>query len=329
MRHLPSCGRDGRSPFSAAVMSVAFSDPLRILHSYQRKMFQCDLFRLRQTDPRSSAGTTRCVEACNQFRTSIIDRSSPRIGCRLRLDDSARTRLHRSAAKNPLPGALALPHPGPRLARYQVRPFFLHPSSLHWLTRTHSRSRRQLATCSADTTIKIWTPTGLPTALDGSPLPGRGGIADGTGYQLDKVLQGHQRWVWDMAYSADSAYLVSGALRHLSHAFGSDLAMYLRARTDGDFLCRAASSDHTARLWELASGTTVRQVRLAARLFQLFIPCSSLHSCCSFDQRAPSDAFAFARSTRRITRLPCVSRSTTALRSCSLCSDCACNCHDF
>lgn len=100
---------------------------------------------------------------------------------------------------------------------------------------------RQLATCSADTTIKIWTPvlpspspsphlppsssTGSPSPLDpsfsasdpNSPAAAaaagyaRGGIADGTGYQLDKVLQGHQRWVWDMAYSADSAYLVSGA----------------------------------------------------------------------------------------------------------------------
>lgn len=97
------------------------------------------------------------------------------------------------------------------------------------------RTRRQLATCSADTTIKIWTPI-LPSPSS-SPVPspspaadpgggtttyprggggGGGGIADGTGYQLDKVLQGHQRWVWDMAYSADSAYLVSGASLSLS-----------------------------------------------------------------------------------------------------------------
>ncbi|GAA5843717.1 hypothetical protein JCM11251_003473 [Rhodosporidiobolus azoricus] len=98
-----------------------------------------------------------------------------------------------------------------------------------------SPDTKQLATCSADTTIKIWTPTSSPqsaaaaAAADPNNLYARGGIADGTGYQLDKVLQGHQRWVWDMAYSADSAYLVS------------------------------ASSDHTARLWELSSGTTVRQ----------------------------------------------------------------------
>ncbi|GAA5886612.1 hypothetical protein JCM3774_003681, partial [Rhodotorula dairenensis] len=112
-----------------------------------------------------------------------------------------------------------------------------------------SPDTKQLATCSADTTIKIWTPILPSSASSPSPSPSlppqqhhdptgaappplgyaRGGIADGTGYQLDKVLQGHQRWVWDMAYSADSAYLVS------------------------------ASSDHTARLWELSSGTTVRQ----------------------------------------------------------------------
>lgn len=55
---------------------------------------------------------------------------------------------------------------------------------------------RQLATCSADTTIKIWTlsPTGPPI--------------------LDKTLYGHQRWVWDLAFSADSAYLVSASSDH-------------------------------------------------------------------------------------------------------------------
>ncbi|MBW0493816.1 hypothetical protein O181_033531 [Austropuccinia psidii MF-1] len=55
---------------------------------------------------------------------------------------------------------------------------------------------RQLATCSADTTIKIWTlsPHQPPT--------------------LDKTLCGHQRWVWDLAFSADSAYLVSASSDH-------------------------------------------------------------------------------------------------------------------
>ncbi|KAL8280696.1 hypothetical protein RQP46_007019 [Phenoliferia psychrophenolica] len=87
-----------------------------------------------------------------------------------------------------------------------------------------SPDTKNLATCSADTTIKIWS---TPTSTN-APRVSLNGEGDGA-YKLEKVLQGHQRWVWDMAYSADSAYLVS------------------------------ASSDHTARLWELASGTTVRQ----------------------------------------------------------------------
>ena len=29
-------------------------------------------------------------------------------------------------------------------------------------------------------------------------------------FSLDKTLVGHQRWVWDCGFSADSAYLVSG-----------------------------------------------------------------------------------------------------------------------
>ncbi|GAB1517205.1 TOR complex subunit lst8 [Rhizoctonia solani] len=51
---------------------------------------------------------------------------------------------------------------------------------------------KYLATCSADTTVKIW--------LVGSNYE----------FKLDKTLHGHQRWVWDAAFSADSAYLVTG-----------------------------------------------------------------------------------------------------------------------
>lgn len=46
---------------------------------------------------------------------------------------------------------------------------------------------------------------------------------------LEQTLAVHQRWVWDCAFSADSAYLVT--------------------------VC----SDHYARLWELASGQIIRQ----------------------------------------------------------------------
>lgn len=51
---------------------------------------------------------------------------------------------------------------------------------------------RYLATCSADTTVKIWS------------------VSPSFEFRLDKALQGHQRWVWDCAFSADSAYLVTG-----------------------------------------------------------------------------------------------------------------------
>ncbi|KAK5092705.1 TOR complex subunit lst8 [Exophiala xenobiotica] len=46
---------------------------------------------------------------------------------------------------------------------------------------------------------------------------------------LETTLENHQRWVWDCAFSADSAYLVT--------------------------VC----SDHYARLWELASSSVIRQ----------------------------------------------------------------------
>jgi G protein beta subunit-like protein len=66
-------------------------------------------------------------------------------------------------------------------------------------------------------------------------------------FKLEKVLQGHQRWVWDCAFSADSAYLVTGETspEHSLNCTSSDAPQ--------------ASSDHTARLWEMASGETVRQ----------------------------------------------------------------------
>lgn len=96
---------------------------------------------------------------------------------------------------------------------------------------------RYLATCSADSTVKIWLITPKEVVLD-------------------KTLVGHQRWIWDAAFSADSAYLVTGA--SLSNGGWSSVA-------DGGNgmslpLCYyiLASSDHVARLWEMATGETVR-----------------------------------------------------------------------
>lgn len=60
---------------------------------------------------------------------------------------------------------------------------------------------RSLATCSADTTVKIWS------------------ISPNYEFKQDKVLLGHQRWVWDAAFSADSAYLVTGETLQSRHKF--------------------------------------------------------------------------------------------------------------
>ncbi|KAG7111531.1 Target of rapamycin complex subunit LST8 like protein [Verticillium longisporum] len=57
---------------------------------------------------------------------------------------------------------------------------------------------KKLATCSADHTAKIWE------VKDIEPVPDEEGPKP---YPLEATLNGHQRWVWDCAFSADSAYL--------------------------------------------------------------------------------------------------------------------------
>jgi len=118
-----------------------------------------------------------------------------------------------------------------------------------------------LATCSADHTARIWAvDTSFTSSTDSSallmptssapsastnvnitetvklPPPQQqqvanqtNGIGDSEGFPLEMTLQGHQRWVWDCAFSADSAYLVT------------------------------ACSDHYARLWELSTQSIIRQ----------------------------------------------------------------------
>ncbi|KAI1140164.1 quinon protein alcohol dehydrogenase-like superfamily [Hypoxylon sp. FL0543] len=123
---------------------------------------------------------------------------------------------------------------------------------------------KKLATCSADHTAKIWQVTDVSSgsSSDGSSssslsntpansasaaLNGINGHDKANGdagssssstmmggaeakpFPLEATLTGHQRWVWDCAFSADSAYLVT------------------------------ACSDHYARLWELHSQQVIRQ----------------------------------------------------------------------
>jgi len=83
-----------------------------------------------------------------------------------------------------------------RVPRVQL----LHHIKAHdkYLTRALiSPDARYLATCSADSTVKIW-------AITSKEL------------KLDKVLVGHQRWIWDAAFSADSAYLVTASSDHVA-----------------------------------------------------------------------------------------------------------------
>lgn len=58
-----------------------------------------------------------------------------------------------------------------------------------------SQDSKHLATCSADSTVKVWSTDK---------------------FKCEKVLSGHQRWVWDCAFSADSAYLVTASSDHVA-----------------------------------------------------------------------------------------------------------------
>lgn len=107
---------------------------------------------------------------------------------------------------------------------------------------------KHLATCSADHTAKIWEVKDNLDELEpsqtlvnsssnqqqnGGGVHGQQAQANSAGppvpFKLESTLTGHQRWVWDCAFSADSAYLVT------------------------------ACSDHYARLWELSSEQIIRQ----------------------------------------------------------------------
>jgi WD40 repeat protein len=108
----------------------------------------------------------------------------------------------------------------------QLMPITHFKAHAQYITRVLlSPDVKHLATCSADHTAKIWEVKDLESMV---PAPGQA-TSEARPFKLESTLTGHQRWVWDCAFSADSAYLVT------------------------------ACSDHYARLWELHSEQIIRQ----------------------------------------------------------------------
>jgi G protein beta subunit-like protein len=108
----------------------------------------------------------------------------------------------------------------------QLMPITHFKAHAQYITRVLlSPDVKHLATCSADHTAKIWEVKDLESMI---PVPGQA-APESRPFKLESTLTGHQRWVWDCAFSADSAYLVT------------------------------ACSDHYARLWELHSEQIIRQ----------------------------------------------------------------------
>jgi len=115
------------------------------------------------------------------------------IGNVLRLEDTFCERANDITASNKLSGSSKIrdslsPQPGYKVRRVSSTIFqgadFVHIGGA-------DSEYRHLATCSADHSIKLWSTSNYE-------------------YTLERTLTGHQRWVWDAAFSADSAYLVTG-----------------------------------------------------------------------------------------------------------------------
>lgn len=77
-----------------------------------------------------------------------------------------------------------------------------------------------LATASSDGTAKLWR-------IDDEHPTEEPFLGHQRKVELVRSLGGHSKWIWDCAWSADSAYLVTG------------------------------SSDNSARLWEVESGEAI------------------------------------------------------------------------
>ena len=56
-----------------------------------------------------------------------------------------------------------------------------------------------LATCSSDHSVKIWEAKSIEGEEDSE-------------FVINKTLYGHTKWVWDCAFTCDSAYIITGII---------------------------------------------------------------------------------------------------------------------
>lgn len=113
------------------------------------------------------------------------------------------------------------------LPRYQAVTRFAAHS--RFITRiVLSPNARLLATCSADTTVKIWS------------------ISPKLEFKPERTLAGHQRWVWDAAWSADSMYLVTASSDHVARLWEVGTGETVRQYNGHHKACVCcALADHT------------------------------------------------------------------------------------
>lgn len=101
-----------------------------------------------------------------------------------------------------------------------------------FLFQSYNWSRRYLATTSADQTAKLWKTSD---------------------FSLHSTLQTeNQRWVWDIAFSADSQYAITGTWLFYSSSW---LCLPILMK----HFVYPASSDNTARLWSIETSEIAKE----------------------------------------------------------------------